>query len=106
MTYVDDRFYADIVKAFTDWQRPELEVTEVAVRDQCRALLEREARLLDDGRFEEWLNLYSEHCVLWVPAAERAGDPPGRLGLGIRTALAEGSPNFQAGRPEYLLRTA
>jgi len=75
MSYVDDGFYADIVKAFADWQRPELEISDVATRDECRALLEREARLLDDGRFEEWLGLYSKHCVLWVPAAERAGDP-------------------------------
>jgi benzoate/toluate 1,2-dioxygenase beta subunit len=75
MSYVDDGFYADIVKAFADWQRPELEISDVATRDECRALLEREARLLDDGRFEEWLGLYSKHCVLWVPASERPGDP-------------------------------
>jgi benzoate/toluate 1,2-dioxygenase beta subunit len=75
MSYVDDRFYADIVAAFTDLQRPELELTDVATRDQCRLLLEREARLLDEARFEEWLALYAEQCIVWVPAAERPGDP-------------------------------
>jgi len=75
MSYVDDRFYADIVAAFTHWQRPELEVTDVATRDECRRLLEREARLLDEARFEDWLALYAEECVVWVPAAERPGDP-------------------------------
>ncbi|HYY59886.1 MAG TPA: aromatic-ring-hydroxylating dioxygenase subunit beta [Burkholderiales bacterium] len=75
MSYVDDRFYADIVQAFTDWQRPELEVTDVATRDECRRLLEREARLLDEGRYEDWLALYVRECVVWVPAAERPGDP-------------------------------
>ena len=75
MSYVDDRFYADIVAAFTDWQRPELELTDVATRDECRRLLEREARLLDEARFEEWLALYAEQCIVWVPAAERPGDP-------------------------------
>jgi len=75
MSYVDDRFYADIVAAFTDWQRPELELTDVAARDECRRLLEREARLLDEARFEEWLALYAEQCIVWVPAAERPGDP-------------------------------
>jgi 3-phenylpropionate/cinnamic acid dioxygenase small subunit len=75
MSYVDDRFYEAIVKAFADWQRPELEVKDPNVRDDCRRLLEREARLLDEGRFEAWLQLYAEHCVLWVPAAERPGDP-------------------------------
>jgi 3-phenylpropionate/cinnamic acid dioxygenase small subunit len=75
MSYVDDRFYADTVAAFSDWQRLDMEVTDAATRDECRRLLEREARLLDEGRFEEWLGLYSEHCVVWVPAAERPGDP-------------------------------
>jgi benzoate/toluate 1,2-dioxygenase beta subunit len=75
MSYVDDRFYAETVAAFSGWQRPELELTDLATRDDCRRLLEREARLLYDGRFEDWLALYTEHCVVWVPASERAGDP-------------------------------
>ena len=75
MSYVDDQFYADLVKNFTDWQRVDLEVAELQVREQCRMLLEREARLLDERRFEEWLALYAEHCVVWVPAADQAGDP-------------------------------
>jgi benzoate/toluate 1,2-dioxygenase beta subunit len=75
MSYVDDQFYADLVKAFTDWQRVELEVEDVQVREQCRMLLDREARLLDQGRYKEWLQLYAERCVVWVPGAEPAGDP-------------------------------
>jgi benzoate/toluate 1,2-dioxygenase beta subunit len=75
MSYVDERFYQQLVSSFSDWQRPELEVSDVTVRDQCRRLLEREARLLDEARFEDWLALYAEHCVVWVPAAERPGDP-------------------------------
>ena len=75
MSYVDDRFYSDLVASFSDWQRPELEVRDPAVRDECRALLEREARLLDERRFTEWLALYAEQCIVWVPAAEKAGDP-------------------------------
>jgi len=75
MSYVDDRYYTEIVSAFSDWQRADLEVSDPNVRDQCRALLEREARLLDEGRYDEWLALYAEACVVWVPAAERPGDP-------------------------------
>jgi 3-phenylpropionate/cinnamic acid dioxygenase small subunit len=75
MSYVDDHFYKEIVAAFTNWQQPQLEVKDISTRDECRALLEREARLLDEGRFEEWLALYSNECVVWVPAAERPGDP-------------------------------
>ena len=75
MSYINDRFYEALVASFSDWQRPELEVTDVATRDECRRLLEREARLLDEGRFEDWLALYAEECVVWVPTAERPGDP-------------------------------
>jgi benzoate/toluate 1,2-dioxygenase beta subunit len=75
MSYVDDRYYAEIVKAFSDWERADLAVTDPSVRDQCRALLEREARLLDEARYDDWLALYAEECVIWVPAAERPGDP-------------------------------
>ena len=75
MSYVDDGFYERIVASFRDWARPELEVTDVATRDECRRLLEREARLLDEGRYEDWLALYADECVVWVPAAERPGDP-------------------------------
>ena len=75
MSYVDDQFYADLVKAFTDWQRTELEVEDLQIREQCRLLLDREARLLDQGNYKEWLELYAERCVVWVPGAEHAGDP-------------------------------
>src|SRR5438128_12402743 len=75
MSYVDDQFYADLVQAFTDWQRVELEVGDLQIREQCRMLLEREARLLDQGRFKDWLELYPERCVVWVPGAEEAGGP-------------------------------
>jgi 3-phenylpropionate/cinnamic acid dioxygenase small subunit len=73
--YVDDRFYGDLVTAFTDWDRRELEVKDLQTRDDCRRLLELEARLLDQARYEDWLKLYAEQCVIWVPAAEKAGDP-------------------------------
>ena len=75
MSYVDDRFYSDLVQAFRDWDRAELEVKDPETRDECRQLLEREARLLDQARFEEWLAMYAEKCIVWVPAAEAAGDP-------------------------------
>jgi benzoate/toluate 1,2-dioxygenase beta subunit len=31
-------------------------------------LLFEEARLLDERRFEAWLDLYTEDCVYWIPA--------------------------------------
>lgn len=73
--YVDDRFYSDLIASFADWDRPGLEVKDVQVRDECRRLLELEARLLDQAKYEDWLALYAEQCVVWVPAGEKAGDP-------------------------------
>src|SRR5260221_7922738 len=76
MSYVDDEFYSELVKSFSDWQRTDLEVAELQVREQCRMGLEREARLLDQGRYKEWPQLYTERCVGWVPGSAQAGDPP------------------------------
>jgi 3-phenylpropionate/cinnamic acid dioxygenase small subunit len=75
MSYVDDAYYEKLIAAFGDWQRPELEVLDVQIREQCRALLEREARLLDQARYGDWLELYAPDCVVWVPAAAPPGDP-------------------------------
>jgi benzoate/toluate 1,2-dioxygenase beta subunit len=73
--YVDDEFYRRLVADFSDWQRDDLEVADPAVRDRCQALLYREARLLDQARFEEWLGLYAPECLYWAPATAHGGDP-------------------------------
>jgi len=75
VSYVDDRFYSELVQSFNDWDKAEFEIKDPKTRDECRALLEREARLLDQNRFEDWLGMYAEKCVVWVPAAQTAGDP-------------------------------
>jgi len=75
VSYVDDQFYSELVLAFKDWDRTELEIKDPKLRDECRALLEREARLLDQARFEDWLALFAQDCIVWVPAAQTAGDP-------------------------------
>lgn len=72
MSYVDEAFYAALVRDFSAW--PEGEIADTATREACRALLHREARLLDQGRFEDWLAMYSARCVYWVPATP-GGDP-------------------------------
>jgi benzoate/toluate 1,2-dioxygenase beta subunit len=70
---IDDAFYARLIEDFSGWDRKE--VHDPAVREQCRMLLEREARLLDEGRFKEWLALFAPQCVYWVPGTAGAGDP-------------------------------
>jgi benzoate/toluate 1,2-dioxygenase beta subunit len=73
--YVNDRLYQRLVDAFTDWQRDELALDDHVERDRFRALLEREARLLDQLRFDEWLAMYVPECIYWVPGTPEGGDP-------------------------------
>ena len=73
--YVTDALYQKLIADFSDWQRDELCITDPAERDHFRRLLEREARLLDQLRYEEWLKLLAPECIYWVPATPQAGDP-------------------------------
>src|SRR5262245_18813533 len=73
--YVNERLYQSLVESFTDWQRDELALLQPDVRDHFRALLEREARLLDQLRFDEWLAMYAPECIYWVPGTPEGGDP-------------------------------
>lgn len=41
-------------------------------RDEAEALLFREARLLDERHFDDWLALFTEDCLYWVPATDVA----------------------------------
>ena len=41
----------------------------------CEAFLVHEARLLDEGRFDEWLGLFTPDAWYWVPVATRSGQP-------------------------------
>ena len=73
--YVTDAFYRELIANFSDWQRDELAIADLAERDLFRRLLDREARLLDQLRYEEWLKLFAAECIYWVPATPHAGDP-------------------------------
>jgi benzoate/toluate 1,2-dioxygenase beta subunit len=73
--YVTDAFYRDLIANFTDWQHDERAVDDPVERERFRMLLEREARLLDQLRYEDWLKLYAAECIYWVPSTPNAGDP-------------------------------
>ena len=72
MSYVDQAFYDELVHGFANW--PDAALADAETRQRCRMLLEREARLLDQGRFEDWLAMYSAQCIYWIPATP-GGDP-------------------------------
>src|SRR5919201_1579163 len=73
--YITDALYRDLIANFSNWQRDDLAIADVAERDLFRRLIEREARLLDQLRYEEWLKLFAAECIYWVPATPHAGDP-------------------------------
>jgi benzoate/toluate 1,2-dioxygenase beta subunit len=73
--YVNDALYQKLIESFADWQRDERAIQDPAVRDHFRLLLEREARLLDQLRLEDWLKLYAPECIYWVPGTPNGGDP-------------------------------
>src|ERR1700704_1303595 len=73
--YVNEQLYQHLVDSFTDWQRDDLAVDDPSERDRFRMLIEKEARLLDQLRFDEWLALYTPECLYWVPTSPQAGDP-------------------------------
>jgi benzoate/toluate 1,2-dioxygenase beta subunit len=73
--YVDDAFYSELIENFSSWQVDARIIADAAIRDEFRQLLEREARLLDQLRYEDWLAMYARECIYWVPSTPNAGDP-------------------------------
>lgn len=73
--YVSDAFYDELVAAFADFDRTERENHSPELREACRIVLEREARLLDQWRHDEWLAMFAAECAYWVPGTPARGDP-------------------------------
>ena len=73
--YVTDALYRELIENFSGWQDDAYAVTDVAIRDEFRRLLEREARFLDQLRYDDWLAMYAAECVYWVPSTPKAGNP-------------------------------
>jgi 3-phenylpropionate/cinnamic acid dioxygenase small subunit len=73
--YVTDALYRELIANFSGWQDDARAVADPVARETFRMLLEREARLLDQLRYEDWLALYTAQCIYWVPSTPNAGDP-------------------------------
>ena len=48
---------------------------------RCEQFLLREARLLDDGKFDEWLALFTPEAWYWVPSEPDQADPAETVSL-------------------------
>lgn len=70
--YVNADLYARLQALSEAWRT----TAPVDLEDaRISALLLREARLLDLHAYDEWLELYLDECVYWIPAAWPASDP-------------------------------
>src|SRR2546429_7745161 len=47
----------------------------VELRSEMEQFLYREARLLDSGRFYEWLGLFTDDATYWIPLQADQTDP-------------------------------
>lgn len=76
---LDPASYAQLWDTVTAWRAMgEIPPERLPERETCEAaqrLLFLEARLLDQGRLSEWLALYTEDCIYWIPADVDNRDP-------------------------------
>ena len=78
--HVDERFYAALLDELGRWER-EWDPVDRDILAECEAVLFREARLLDEARFEEWTELLASDCVYWLPITPGGGDPRREVSL-------------------------
>lgn len=76
---LDAAFYERLWTTISDWRAlgaiPPERVADRDTVDQVTRLLHHEARLLDQNRLAEWLALYTDDCVYWIPADVDNRDP-------------------------------
>ena len=68
-----DRFYTDLVDNAAS--SVALPAGDAALTAEVASLLHFEARLLDEKRYSEWLDLLTESCSYWIPINPDGGDP-------------------------------
>lgn len=72
--YVGLDFYRRLDGMVESWSQ-DWPPAEAMVRLETEGVLAREARLVDDGQFNEWVRLFTEECLYWVPITPGGGDP-------------------------------
>ncbi len=75
--YVIASFYDWLTEVSKDLSLAEIRseaLVDEEIRRQVEQLLAVEARLLDQGAYERWLDLYVEQCAYWIPSEPDAHD--------------------------------
>ncbi len=88
------RSTSELVDDFTDWQRDDLAIADLAERDRFRMLVEREARLLDQLDFDAWLaHVCARMHLLGAGHAQRRRPAPRDRDL-VRRPPPHGRPHL------------
>jgi benzoate/toluate 1,2-dioxygenase beta subunit len=72
--YVDLDFYRRLDGLVEAWAQ-DWPPADPMTRLETEGVLAREARLIDDGSFNEWVRLFTDECLYWVPITPGGGDP-------------------------------
>ena len=77
--YFDLDFYRRAQALVQSWRSltliPEARLPGDVDRLACERLLHAEARLIDSGKLEDWLALYTDDCAYWLPTDVEGADP-------------------------------
>jgi benzoate/toluate 1,2-dioxygenase beta subunit len=76
-----------------------------AMKDELAAFVLREARLLDERRFADWLALFAEDGVYWVPTRPEQGSPQEALSLFYETHALLAMRVARLERPDMHVQT-
>ena len=72
--HIDSDYYQELRRQ-TDLLREDWPEAAAGELVQVTSFLTREARLVDEGRFNDWLELFTDDCLYWVPVTPGGGDP-------------------------------
>jgi 3-phenylpropionate/cinnamic acid dioxygenase small subunit len=76
--YVTPDYYGLVAADVLAWRDPGPPVNAISAR-AVEQFLFHENRLVDAGRFEEWLDLFTEDCLYWIPTVVEDVDPTTQL---------------------------
>ena len=77
--YFDLDYYRSMQTLVQSWRSltliPDDRLPSLDDRAACERLLSAEARLIDSGKLEAWLELYTLDCAYWLPTDVDGADP-------------------------------
>ncbi len=73
--HVDTDWYADLDR-FRDLLSDDWPTADLADWHAAQSFLSQEARLIDQGRFGDWLDLFAGDGLYWIPVTPRRRRPP------------------------------